>query len=170
MSMQVMDRAQWDEEHEVWMLQQLPKKVTKRPISTAQHRRPVTAYAQAAVALGDHNPRYKTDNILALALDMPDRTTADYSGSQMQTQVCKDSTAVCRGVTMVGDQVVQNACTLSCSLVQLTDKDIQCLQAVGATLSRTVAAGFGSRWQLLTEHLKRVNDTCRAIHSGVLKL
>ncbi|DBA69276.1 hypothetical protein WJX79_007614 [Trebouxia sp. C0005] len=87
----VMDRAQWDEEQEVWMLQQLPKKVTKRPISTAHHRRPVTAYAQAAVALGDHNPRYKTDNILALALDMPDRTTADYSGSQMQTQATLDA-------------------------------------------------------------------------------
>lgn len=85
-----MERAQWDEEQEVWMLQQLPKKVAKRPISTAQHRRPVTAYAQAAVALGDHNPRYKTDNILALALDMPDRTTADYSGSNMQTQVGTD--------------------------------------------------------------------------------
>lgn len=85
-----MERAQWDEEQEVWMLQQLPKKVAKRPISTAQHRRPVTAYAQAAVALGDHNPRYKTDNILALALDMPDRTTADYSGSHMQTQVGTD--------------------------------------------------------------------------------
>ena len=110
MCTQVMDRAQWDEEQEVWMLQQLPKKVTKRPISTAQHRRPVTAYAQAAVALGDHNPRYKTDNILALALDMPDRTTADYSGSQMQTQVCTDSTAVSCGVTI---WVVQNACTLS---------------------------------------------------------
>ncbi len=116
--MQVMDRAQWDEEQEVWMLQQLPKKVTKRPISTAQHRRPVTAYAQAAVALGDHNPRYKTDNILALALDMPDRTTADYSGSQMQTQVCTDINAACRYVKI---WIVQNACTLSpaawCGLV-----------------------------------------------------
>ena len=108
--MQVMDRAQWDEEQEVWMLQQLPKKVTKRPISTAQHRRPVTAYAQAAVALGDHNPRYKTDNILALALDMPDRTTADYSGSQMQTQVCTDVNAACWYVKV---WVAQNACTLS---------------------------------------------------------
>ena len=96
MCTQVMDRAQWDEEQEVWMLQQLPKKVTKRPISTAQHRRPVTAYAQAAVALGDHNPRYKTDNILALALDMPDRTTADYSGSQMQTQVCTCCVSLCQ--------------------------------------------------------------------------
>lgn len=84
---QVMDRAQWDEEQEVWMLQQLPKRPAKRPISQAHHRRPVTAYAQAAVALGDHNPRYKTDNILALALDMPDRTTADYSGNAAHTQV-----------------------------------------------------------------------------------
>ena len=91
--MQVMDRAQWDEEQEVWLLQQRQKKAAKRPISTALHRRPVTAYAQAAVALGDHNPRYKTDNILALALDMPDRTTTDYSGSQAQTQVSTDVTA-----------------------------------------------------------------------------
>ena len=110
--MQVMDRAQWDEEQEVWMLQQLPKAVTKRPISTAQHRRPVTAYAQAAVALGDHNPRYKTDNILALALDMPDRTTADYSGSQVQTQVCTDSNAASRFIKI---WAAQNACTLSCA-------------------------------------------------------
>ena len=86
---QVMDRAEWDEEQEAWLLQQRPQQRMKRPISTANHRRPVTAYAQAAVALGDHNPRYKTDNILALALDMPDRTTADYSGSHVQTQVSK---------------------------------------------------------------------------------
>ena len=75
------------------MLQQLPKRPAKRPISQANHRRPVTAYAQAAVALGDHNPRYKTDNILALALDMPDRTTADYSGSAPHTQVSAASHA-----------------------------------------------------------------------------
>ena len=86
-SIQVMDRAEWDEEQETWMLRKRLQKVDRRPISTAQHRRPMTAYAQAAVALGDHNPRYKTDNILALALDMPDRTTADYSGSQIHTQV-----------------------------------------------------------------------------------
>lgn len=84
---QVMERAEWDEEQETWQLQRLPAKPKQRPISTVQHRRPVTAYAQAAVALGDHNPRYKTDNILALALDMPDRTTADYSGSYAHTQV-----------------------------------------------------------------------------------
>lgn len=82
-----MHRAQWDEEQEVWVMQQLRDVRSKRPISKPHHRRPVTAYAQAAVALGDHNPRYKTDNILALALDMPDRTTADYSGNYSQTQV-----------------------------------------------------------------------------------
>lgn len=87
MHAQVMDRAEWDEEQEAWVVQRLPKQHKRRPISSAHHRRPVTAYAQAAVALGDHNPRYKTDNILALALDMPDRTTADYSGSHVQTQV-----------------------------------------------------------------------------------
>ena len=84
---QVMNRAQWDEEQEIWVMQQLRDVRSKRPISKPNHRRPVTAYAQAAVALGDHNPRYKTDNILALALDMPDRTTADYSGNYSQTQV-----------------------------------------------------------------------------------
>ncbi|KAL3155594.1 Envelope glycoprotein gp160 [Trebouxia sp. C0009 RCD-2024] len=89
--LRVMDRAEWDEEQEAWLLQRPPKQHRRRPISSAHHRRPVTAYAQAAVALGDHNPRYKTDNILALALDMPDRTTADYSGSHVQTQATLDA-------------------------------------------------------------------------------
>ena len=88
---QVMQRAEWDEEQEAWQLQRLSGKQVKRPISTPHHRRPLTAYAQAAAALGDHNPRYKTDNILALALDMPDRTTADYSGSHAHTQVSRHS-------------------------------------------------------------------------------
>lgn len=96
MHAQVMDRAEWDEEQEAWLLQRLPKQHRRRPISSAHHRRPVTAYAQAAVALGDHNPRYKTDNILALALDMPDRTTADYSGSHVQTQVGMASYMLCQ--------------------------------------------------------------------------
>ena len=86
---QVMDRAHWDEEQEMWTMQQLGSSRAARPVSKAHHRRPVTAYAQAAVALGDHNPRYKTDNILALALDMPDRTTADYTGNYSHTQVCQ---------------------------------------------------------------------------------
>lgn len=91
-----MDRAHWDEEQETWVMQQLRNVRSKRPISKAHHRRPVTAYAQAAVALGDHNPRYKTDNILALGLDMPDRTTSDYSGNCSQTQVRYSLLAITR--------------------------------------------------------------------------
>lgn len=86
-------------------MQQTHSVRSKRPISKAHHRRPVTAYAQAAVALGDHNPRYKTDNILALALDMPDRKTSDYSGNYSQTQVfftlcCQNLNDLCHASTV----------------------------------------------------------------------
>ncbi len=36
------------------------------------------------VAMGDKNPRYKSENIIDLELDMPRRTTQDYSDLQNQ--------------------------------------------------------------------------------------
>ena len=53
----------------------------KRPQSASTQRRPVTDYAKIASAMGDQNPRYKSDNILSLKLDMPERTTYDYEGA-----------------------------------------------------------------------------------------
>jgi kinesin family protein 3/17 len=41
--------------------------------------------------MGDHNPRFKSENILALELDMPERTTYDYGtpGFDDRVQVCE---------------------------------------------------------------------------------
>ena len=43
--------------------------------------------AQMAQAVGDQNPRFKSENILALELDMPERTTYDYEGPMMDDRV-----------------------------------------------------------------------------------
>ncbi len=42
---------------------------------------------QMAQAVGDQNPRFKSENILALELDMPERTTYDYGGPMMDDRV-----------------------------------------------------------------------------------
>jgi kinesin family member 3B len=65
---QVMRRAHWDEEREVWVLERLADVgrrdvggagagVLKRPVSAAGQRRPTSDFAKLANAMGDMNPR-----------------------------------------------------------------------------------------------------------------
>ena len=58
----------------------------KRPVSAVGNRRPVSEYARMAAALGG-NPRYKTENVLLVELDMPNRTTRDYEGPTVAPRV-----------------------------------------------------------------------------------
>ncbi|GFH06490.1 kinesin-like protein [Haematococcus lacustris] len=86
-------RAHWDEEREVWVLERLSdlgkrdSNVLKRPVSAAGHRRPTSDFARLATAMGDMNPRFKSENILNLELDMPERTTYDYTGPGVDPRV-----------------------------------------------------------------------------------
>ena len=84
-------RAVWDEDDEQWALERLAARGAsasssensrrlRRPSSaTPGCARPTTDHARVAVALGDLNPRYKSENILNLELDAPDRTTFDWA-------------------------------------------------------------------------------------------
>ena len=78
-------RAVWDETTETWGLQkpqpEKPQAQAKRPMSAAGIRRPTSDYAKMATAQGDHNPRFKSENILNLELDLPERMTFDYEGA-----------------------------------------------------------------------------------------
>jgi hypothetical protein len=90
---QVMRRAHWDEEREVWVLERLSDVgrrdggAAKRPMSAAGARRPVTDFAKAVAAAGDMNPRFRSENILSLELDLPERTTADFEAGVPEAQV-----------------------------------------------------------------------------------
>lgn len=75
-------RAVWDEEAQIWRTKPLtyndPQLKVQRPASAiAGSKRPISEYARLAKSVGD-NPRFKTDNIITLSLDMPERTTRDY--------------------------------------------------------------------------------------------
>lgn len=93
-----MRRARWEEEREIWVLERLEDEskdekgaltggTIKRPISAAGQRRPISAFAKMVIAIGEMNPRFKSDNILNLELDMPERTTYDYDGIGMDERV-----------------------------------------------------------------------------------
>ena len=45
----------------------------------------------------DANPRFKQENIVSFELDMPERTTQDYSNSAMQQRVQEALTAALEG-------------------------------------------------------------------------
>ena len=82
----IMRRANWDEASETWILEQLPASNAanrpnsgKRPVSAANSKRPTSGYARMVSAMGDLNPRFKSENILQIELDMPERTTSDYN-------------------------------------------------------------------------------------------
>ena len=78
-------RAVWDEDEEQWALERLApseksRQPSSRPVSaTPGCARPTADHARVAAALGDLNPRYKSENILNLELDAPDRTTFDWA-------------------------------------------------------------------------------------------
>jgi kinesin family protein 3/17 len=94
-TLQVMRRAHWDDEREVWVLERLSdvgkREVAvsgiKRPVSASGQRRPTSDFAKVANAMGDMNPRFKGENILNLELDMPERTTYDYEGPGVDSRV-----------------------------------------------------------------------------------
>jgi len=91
----VKKRAVWDDEHEGWVLERLTSAKStskmKRPVSASMNKRPVSDYAKIASAMGDQvggsNPRFKSENILNLELDMPERTTYDYEGPGSNARV-----------------------------------------------------------------------------------
>lgn len=86
----IVTRSVFDEEEDCWKLTPItksnPSTMAKRPISALGNSRPVTQYAKMAAAMGG-NPRYKGDNIIALELDMPNRTTRDYEGPAVAPRI-----------------------------------------------------------------------------------
>eukprot|EP00899_Mesostigma_viride_P027813 jgi/Mesvir1/8216/Mv12506-RA.2 len=88
---EIMRRAHWEEERETWVLERLSQAgnnlKSKRPVSAAGQKRPISDYAKAAAAMGDQNPRFKSENILTMELDMPERTTYDYDGGAVNSRV-----------------------------------------------------------------------------------
>eukprot|EP00803_Ostreobium_quekettii_P010000 evm.model.scf_2563.1 EVM.evm.TU.scf_2563.1 scf_2563:6943-10036(-) len=97
----VMRQARWDDSREVWVLEGRAASSKhgaaagklKRPMSVAGQRRPTSAFAKMANAIGDMNPRFKSENILSLDLDMPGRTTYDYEcqGTDERVQALLDT-------------------------------------------------------------------------------
>jgi kinesin family protein 3/17 len=74
-------RCRYDEENDEWCLekQHLTGNSIRRPQSASVNgKRPISAAAKAAARMGVDNPRFKSENVLTLELDMPDRTTRDY--------------------------------------------------------------------------------------------
>lgn len=85
-------RAKWDVDEEEWVLAQRTIEEglsirSKRPQSATGARRHVSDYARINAAMGDRNPRYKTENILSLELDLPERSTFDFDRHSMTSEV-----------------------------------------------------------------------------------
>uniref|UniRef100_A0A0B7ATH0 Kinesin-like protein n=1 Tax=Arion vulgaris TaxID=1028688 RepID=A0A0B7ATH0_9EUPU len=88
--LKIQNRAYFEDDEDTWKLKPLANKNTetmaKRPVSAVGNRRPISEFARVAAAMGG-NPRYKSENILQLELDMPNRTTRDYEGPAVAPRV-----------------------------------------------------------------------------------
>lgn len=114
----VMRCAAWDDDRELWVLgkpreQQREAVVAKRPVSASGLRRPTTDFTKVANAMGDLNPRFRSENILSLELDMPERTTLDYNavlgaGSDHVQEALNAAFADDGDVMFVGNDSFQN--------------------------------------------------------------
>merc|ERR1719158_56124 len=85
-------RAKWDVDEEEWVLatRSIEEGLSirsKRPQSASGARRHMSDYARMNAAMGDRNPRYKTENIITLELDLPERTTYDFDSHSISNEV-----------------------------------------------------------------------------------
>ena len=101
----IVSRAIFDEDKDVWILQTNSKTsgsaISKRPVSAAGSRRPMSEYARVQSGLrpgfaagisgsGSGSAaalRFKGENIMRLSLDRGGRTTKDYEGPQVAPRV-----------------------------------------------------------------------------------
>lgn len=83
-------QARYDEEQEEWSLNAnivFDNAPLRRPVSVPTRRRPVSEYALHAIKQNDSNAlRYKGENIVSFELDMPLRTTYDYTNPKVSLQ------------------------------------------------------------------------------------
>ncbi len=81
----VESRAAWDGEKEVWILPRLElagNSRRARPVSDSRVVIPESDTVRRRAAY-DPSPRFKSENVVALEPDMPERTTIDYATAQM---------------------------------------------------------------------------------------
>ncbi|KAG5457042.1 MAG: P-loop containing nucleoside triphosphate hydrolase protein, partial [Olpidium bornovanus] len=100
--MKVERRAAYDPEKDDWQLSPLTElnlaNKLRRPLAApGRTRRPLSHWAQAKIASGDPNPRYRPENILTIALDMPERTTRSYLALIAQPSVPGSAAAAAGG-------------------------------------------------------------------------
>eukprot|EP00730_Choanoeca_flexa_P020132 TRINITY_DN9839_c0_g1_i6.p1 TRINITY_DN9839_c0_g1~~TRINITY_DN9839_c0_g1_i6.p1 ORF type:complete len:767 (+),score=207.85 TRINITY_DN9839_c0_g1_i6:164-2464(+) len=87
-------RAFLDEERGEWQLAPITQTdgehssvIRDRPRAAKPGaQRAVTVFAQMQASI-DRNPRYKSDNIMTVELDMPEKTTTEYTGSAVNARV-----------------------------------------------------------------------------------
>jgi kinesin family member 3B len=86
MAKKVMRDVRWNDAEELWTI--VPQgdvrrdvRGAKRPVSASGLRRPTTDFTKTANAMGDLNPRFRSENILSLELDLPERTTFDFEAA-----------------------------------------------------------------------------------------
>jgi len=112
-------RAKWDVDEEEWVLATRTIEEglsirSKRPQSASGARRHLSDYARMNAAMGDRNPRYKTENIITLELDLPERTTFDFDRQSMTGEMhntiqqlwCDERFNTVLQQPMVGQEVV----------------------------------------------------------------
>ncbi|XP_060918245.1 kinesin family member 3Cb [Labrus mixtus] len=89
----IMHRLQFDSEEDQWRLQPVlpsespPTQVRRRPLSAVGYKRPISQYAQMAVASASGAPsRYQAENIMLLELDMspPTMYTLNLNGTHLE--------------------------------------------------------------------------------------
>lgn len=96
-------RAQFNQEEDQWVVPRLDltgnalRAPVSRPVA-GKTRRPETDFARQRKQY-DANPRYKYDNILGMDLDMPEKTTQEFSGPGMKSRV-----DMILGMDMNGDE------------------------------------------------------------------
>jgi hypothetical protein len=110
--LKVQGRATWSDDIDDWILPNLHLAQgagrIPRPGSSLGLKKPTSEYARLSKGLGDPNPRYRSDNVILLDLDMPERTIEVYDGNVSQKIQNTINTALNEEEDEMGIQHVEN--------------------------------------------------------------
>ena len=72
-----------------WIIEDSEGPPLSNPGSAFNFKRPLCEFTRLGITCGEDNPRYRPDNILALDLDLPQRTTEDFDGEGISEKLSR---------------------------------------------------------------------------------
>ncbi|KAG8013184.1 Kinesin-like protein KIF3C, partial [Nibea albiflora] len=174
----IMNRLHFDSEEDQWRLQPVlpesaPTQVKRRPLSAVGYKRPISQYAQMAVATATGAPcRYQAENIMLLELDMspPTMFTLNLNGTHLERafspRLIRDllANAPIRERSGASSRVPSTASNIRLIILIIHCSDIPISELLSSE-TKTILCCLSSTWRSSSD--KPLICVAASVHSGL---